>query len=364
VLLAMPADTASLRLLADEIAKVLSGLVDVLDGLALLVDAPRRSLGNPQSLRLGVSDWLPPLINAARAFVAIAVLAVFWLVTAWTSAVSAIVFAASTILTLAPRGDLAYGGAIVAAVAVACVLPCAAIIKFGMLPAFETFPALCSVLGLFLIPAGLVMAGSRQPVAAAVFTTIAFVFLPLLAPTNPMSYDIAQFYNSALATFVGCGIAALAFALLPPLSPAVRTRRLLALALRDLRRLTVARRPPTSADWESRIYGRFLALPDQADLFERAQLLAALSVGAEIIHLRHFAPRFAAAAHLDAALEKFAQGNGDAAIGLLRQLDRDLASRPDAEQPTSSMLRMRGRILVVCEALSEHARYFNGDQSA
>jgi uncharacterized membrane protein YccC len=364
VLLAMPADTASLRLLADETAKVLSSLVDVLDGLALLVDAPRRSLGNAQNLRLGVSDWLPPLINAARAFVAIAVLTVFWLVTAWTSAASAIVFAASTILTLAPRGDLAYGGAIVAAVAVACMLPCAAIIKFGMLPAFETFPALCSVLGLFLIPAGLAMAGSRQPVAAAVFTTIAFVFLPLLAPTNPMSYDMAQFYNSALATFVGCGIAALAFALLPPLSPAVRTRRLLALALRDLRRLAVARRLPTSADWESRIYGRFLALPDQADPFERAQLLAALSVGAEIIHLRHFAPRFAAAAHLDAALEKFAQGNGDAAIGLLRQLDRNLASRPDAEQPTSSMLRMRGRILVVCEALSEQPLYFNVEQSA
>jgi uncharacterized membrane protein YccC len=197
-----------------------------------------------------------------------------------------------------------------------------------------------------------------------VFTTIAFVFLPLLAPTNPMGYDTAQFYNSALATLAGCGIAALAFALLPPLSPAVRTRRLLMLALRDLRRLAAARRLPTSADWENRMYGRLLALPEQAEPSERAQLLAALSVGAEIIHLRHFAPRFAAAAQLDAALKAFARRNSETAIGRLRHIDRDLASRPDAERPTATMLRTRGGILVVCEALSEHATYFNEEQSA
>jgi hypothetical protein len=151
---------------------------------------------------------------------------------------------------------------------------------------------------------------------------------------------------------------------LPPLSPAVRTRRLLALALLDLRRLAIARRPPTSADWENRMYGRLLALPEQADSSERAQLLAALSVGADIARLRHFAPRFAAAAQLDAALEAFARADCEIAIGLLRQIDRDLVSRCGTERPTAAILRMRGRILVVCEALSEHAAYFNEEQSA
>jgi len=358
-LLALPADTASLRLLADETAKTLAGLVDALDGLALLVDAPVQPLRNPRSVRPGLSDWLPPLVNSARAFVSVSLLMVFWLATAWPSAASAIVFTASTVLTLSPRGDVAYSGAIVAAIAVAFVLPCAAIMKFAMLPNFETFPALCGVLGIFLIPAGFAMVGSRQPVAAAVFTTIAFVFLPLVAPTNQMSYDTAQFYNSALATLAGCGIAALAFALLPPLSPAVRTRRLLALALHDLRRLATARQLPTSADWENRMYGRLLALPEQADPSERAQLLAALSVGAEIIHVRHFALRFAAAAQLDAALKALTRGECEIAIGLLRQIDRELASRPDAERPTATMLRMRGHILVICEALTDHASYFD-----
>jgi uncharacterized membrane protein YccC len=364
VLLAAPAGTASLRLIADETAKILAGLVDALDGLALLVDAPGRSLRSPRSFRPGLSDWLPPLVSAARAFVATAAVTVFWLATAWPSAASAIVFTASTVLTLSPRGDVAYGGAIIAAIAVAFMLPCAAIMKFAMLPAFETFPALCGVLGLFLIPTGFAMAVSQQPVASAVFTTIAFVFVPLLAPTNPMSYDTAQFYNSALATLAGCGIAALAFALVPPVSPAVRTRRLLALALRDLRRLAVARRLPTSADWENRMYGRLLALPEQADPSERAQLLAALSVGAELIHLRHFAPRFAATAQLDAALTTFARGASEIAIGLLRQIDCNLGSGPDAARPTTALLRMRGRILVICEALSEHASYFDKEQRA
>ena len=228
--------------------------MDALDGLALLVDAPGRPFRDHHGFRPGLSDWLPPLVNAARAIVAIVAVMMFWIATAWPNGASAIVFTAAAVLSLSPRGDVAYGGAIVAAIAVAFVLPCAAIMKFAMLPAFETFPALCGVLGLFLVPAGFAMQRIRQPGAAAVFTTIALILLPLLAPMNEMSYDASQFYNSALATVAGCGIAALAFALLPPLSPALRTRRLLALALRDLRRLAVARRAPTSADWEGRLF--------------------------------------------------------------------------------------------------------------
>ena len=66
-------------------------------------------------------------------------------------------------------------------------------------------------------------------------------FMPLLAPTNRMLYDTVQFYNGTIAIVAGIGVALLSFPLLPPLSPAYRTRRLVALTLRDLRRL--ARRP-------------------------------------------------------------------------------------------------------------------------
>ena len=74
--------------------------------------------------------------------------------------------------------------------------------------------------------------------------------MPLVAPANPMSYDTQQFYNSTLAIVSGLGAAALAFRLLPPLSPALRTRRLLALTLRDLRRLATDPTPRTLNDWQ------------------------------------------------------------------------------------------------------------------
>jgi hypothetical protein len=48
---------------------------------------------------------------------------------------------------------------------------------------------------------------------------------------------------------------------------------------------------PKSEEWDGRMYGRFAALPDQAEPLQRSRLLAALSVGTAIIQLRHMAPR-------------------------------------------------------------------------
>ena len=170
-----------------------------------------------------------------------------------------------------------------------------------------------------------------------VFTAMAVNFMPLLAPANQMSYDTAQFYNAALAIVAGCGAAALSFRLLPPLSPAFRTRRLLALTLRDLRRLATGAIARTPDDWEGRMYGRLAALPDQAEPLQRSQLLAALSVGTEIIRLRRIAPRLGLGADLDAALAALAQGNSAIATARLARLDHRLAARPGAGRRPSSL---------------------------
>ena len=131
------------------------------------------------------------------------------------------------------------------------------------------------------------------------FTALTFNLIPLLQPTNEMTYDTAQFYNSALGIFVGCVAAPLAFRLLPPLTAASRSSRLLALTLRDLRRLAVDRLPSNAEDWRGRIYSRLAALPDLAEPLQRAQLVSALSVGTEIIHLRRVMPEFGSAAELE-----------------------------------------------------------------
>jgi uncharacterized membrane protein YccC len=361
-LLDLPARAPSLRLLADESAKVLDGIVRVFDGLMLLVNAPDRPSSDHRGFSPSVPDWLPALVNAARAFAIVAVAELFWIVTAWPNGASTFVIIAIVLLLLSPRGDLAYGGSIAFALGIAVAVVVAAIIKFAVLPAFETFPAFCLAIGLYLVPAGFALARSRQPAAIAVFTAISVNVMPLIAPTNQMSYDTAQFYNSALAIVAGCVVAPLAFSLLPPLSPALRTRRLLSLTLRDLRTHAIALPPARLENWEGLMYGRLAALPDQAEPLQRAQMLAALSVGSEIIQLRHLAARVGAGVELDAALAAFTQGNSAIAIARLRQLDRQLAVDAGADEATA--LRARARILVICEALSEHASYFDNGAPA
>jgi uncharacterized membrane protein YccC len=323
-------------------------------------DGPDRPRPARRGFQLAASGWLPPLVNAARVFVTIGAVELFWVATAWPNGASAIVFVAIVVVLLSPKGDLAYGGAIAFTLGSAGSILFAAIIKFAVLPGLETFPAFCAAIGLFLIPAGFAIARSRTPAAIAVFTAMGVNFQPLLAVTNPITYDTELFYNSALAIFAGCTVAALSFRLLPPMSPAWRTRRLLVLALRDLRRVAMAPIPPRSEDWESRMYGRFAAMPDQAEPLQRARLLAAVSVGAEIIHLRRIVQRLGAAVEFDAALDALAQGNSATAIGWLHPLYNGLSSDSDhGPEAAAALLRARSRILVMSEALSEHASYFD-----
>jgi uncharacterized membrane protein YccC len=174
-----------------------------------------------------------------------------------------------------------------------------------------------------------------------------------------MSYDTVQFYNAALAIVAGCGVAALSFRLLPPLSPAVRTERLLAFTLRDLRRLATNPHLHSPEDWAGRMYGRLAAVPDAAEPLQRAHLMAALPVGTAILHLRRIAPQLGLGAELDLALVAFAQGLTAAASAELGELDRRLAAVADAGWQTSLAARARGRILLIRDALGQHGAYFD-----
>jgi Fusaric acid resistance protein family len=74
----LPAGAPSLRLVADQTAKVMAGISDALNGLALLVAAPVSPVPRGRGFRLRVPDWLPSLVNAGRAFVAIGTVELFW----------------------------------------------------------------------------------------------------------------------------------------------------------------------------------------------------------------------------------------------------------------------------------------------
>ena len=246
-LITLPARTPSQRLLADQTARVLAGMSHALEGLALLVADPARARSRRHGFRLHVPDWLPALVNAGRAFATIGAVAVFWIVTAWPNGASAIIFAAIAVLLFSPRADQAYTITLSFMVGTGLTAAFAAIVEFAVLPGVTTFAGFSLAIGLVLVPAGALMTQSWQ---TPMFTAMAVNFVPLLAPANQMSYDTVQFYNAALAIIAGIGAGAFAFRLLPPLPPALRTRRLLALTLRDLRRLAIGPVAWPPDDWE------------------------------------------------------------------------------------------------------------------
>jgi uncharacterized membrane protein YccC len=357
-LLVLPAATPSMRLLADGAAEALAGLSQALNGLALLagLDLPfsrRRGIA-----RLGVPDWLPALVNAGRTLIVIGAVTTFWIVTAWPNGALAITFAAIVVILLAPQADQAYAAAIGFTTGSFMAATFAAIVAFAVLPWLQgqTFVVLCIGMGLFLVPAATLMALPWQEGwQKGMFTAMTANFVPILAPANPASYDTLQFYNTALAIVAGTTVAALSFRLLPPLSPAFRTRRLLALTLRDLRRLAGGRTPH---DWVGHIQDRLAVMPAAATLLQGAQLLAALSVGIEIIQLRQITHALGLSAGLKSAFAAIAQGNSAAALVQFRQFDTVLA----AQTETQTILRARSRLIGISEALIQHATYFDAPQ--
>jgi uncharacterized membrane protein YccC len=289
------------------------------------------------------------LVSAGRTFVTILAVALFWIVTAWPSGAEAITWAAIPTILFAPRADQAYAsargfvaGAFIAAVA-------AAVVAFAVLPNLDTFAAFSLAIGLWLVPAGAV--AHQWPKVAFIY--MAAYFVPVLAPVNQMSYDTVAFYNTAMAIVSGAGAAALSFCLIPPLSPSFRTHRLLALTLRDLRHLAMER---TFTDWAGHIHGRLSAMPAQATPLQRAQVLAALSLGTEITRLRPIARSLGLGPDLEGALAAVAEGRSIIAIARLKLLDEALAGLGTTE---TAALRGRGSILVVSEVLTKHPEYFD-----
>ena len=201
-LIAMPAGTPSLRLLADQTARVLAGLSHLLDGLALLVADPARPRSRHRRVRLHVPDWLPAFFNASRAFITIGAVELFWIVTAWPNGALAITWTAISVILFAPRAEMAYAQATDFMTGTGLAVVCAAIFLFALLPNVESFTSLSVLMALYLIPVGALMA---QPWRVSMFTPMAGNFVPLLAPANQTSYDTAQFYNAALAIVLGCG---------------------------------------------------------------------------------------------------------------------------------------------------------------
>jgi uncharacterized membrane protein YccC len=345
----MPSPTTTLRLLADQTAGLIAGLAQVLDGLILLAGNEVWENRADRAFGLHVADWLPPLLNAGRTFAMIVAVQMVWIWTEWPNGAVAITFTAITVILLSPRADESYAAAIKFTVGTAIASLAAAIALFAGLPNVDSFVGFAIVLGLFLIPAGAMIA---QPWNTALFVPIAANFIPILGPANQMSYDTIRFYNTALAILAGCAAGAMSFRLIPPLSPQLRSRRLLALSLRDLRRLATDS-SWRQRSWDDQLYSRIAALPGDAEPRQRAVLVTALTVGSSIISLQQTAPQLGFAGEFDAAMRHFNSGDCSATMTQLEAADRKLANDDNL-----AVMRARGQLLAIRDALSDHRVYF------
>jgi uncharacterized membrane protein YccC len=354
-LVTLQAATPSMRLLADGTAEALIGLSHALSGLMFLADSSQ-AVPHVPIARRHMPDLLPAAVNAMRIFMTIGVVELFWIVTAWPSGAAAVTWSAIFVIMLSSGADQAYESARIRWLGVSLAAVLGAIVKFAVLPVSQTFAGLGFALGLVLIPAGALSALSWQP---AVFGAIASWVVPFIVPENQITYDTLQYYNSALAIVVGAGAATFSFRLLPSLPLSLRSRRLRVRTLRGLRRLATGRLRCTPADWENRVYSSLSEMPEHAEPLDFARLVAALSVGVEMIRLRRMAPRFGLGSDLETAFLAVARGDSAAATEYLAGVERDLAALPGHRSGSSAGLRMQGSILAMSEALHDHGAYFD-----
>ncbi len=347
-----PESGVSQRLLADAAARLALGLGAAANGLTLLRD-PARAHDPARAPGFVVADYLPATVNAVRTFLAVSAGLAFWILTEWPSGLGAITFLAVTVLLLAPQQEKSARAALGFGLGTVLTAVLAAIVNFALLPNHESFLALAGIMACFLVP---LAALSTVPALAPYFVAATMNFVPLVGPTNQITFDTVSFYNSALGIVGGCLAGALALVLIPSVPKPMRADRLVELSLRDLRGIAAGRRSPTPEAWQHCITARLVALPEGVDPVHGSRLVAVLSTGLQLLRLRSLAGPDAAGDRLRAAMKRFAARDVD---GMLAGLDA-----VEAEPSRASDLRVLTAIQVVRDVVRQHRHEFEGSRGA
>ncbi len=351
-------DTPSERLGIDRIASVLEGLARAANAIVLLTDS-RHAIPLRAVPRNFLPDSLPALVNAARVFIAVGAAVLFYVVTAWPAGPTFITFLAVTVILQSPRDEAAFSAAVGFGLGMVLTSVLAAVVKFALLPNHESPLSLVLIIGLALVP---MAALSTRPRWAPVFIAATTNFIPLLGPTNAISFDPGSFYNTALAIVGGSVAGAVVLRAFPPVPKAIRAQRLLALTLRELRRL--ARNPGSLKpdQWRSRIFGRLTALPPDAPPVDGSRLLAALTMGLQYMDLHEAAVatgrELPLVRQIGEALQRGAPGP---ACEHLKAFRAAVEQWPHALQDRTRRLRLQGAAHEMSDTLQSYASFFGAE---
>jgi uncharacterized membrane protein YccC len=282
------ADLVTLRLIGrleemlNELGTALRGLVTLLNGKSSSELAVRPSFHR---------NWRWAATNGLKSALAIWLAGALWIVTAWptgTMMIGAMVPVLSLVM-LRDRPDceaFEFGKGIVLAAALGLFY------IWFVLPSIEGFPLLAIALGIVLTWA---LRQTINPERIFFGYGVATFFIQLMAPTNAMTFDIANFINLGTASIAAAFLATLVHRAVFPFRPLTHVR----LLIRDIRndpwRIARFRRIPSIAwgiAWETRMHDRLLKLANGLkaagvpgdSLMHDAH--AALHLGHEMLRLR------------------------------------------------------------------------------
>jgi uncharacterized membrane protein YccC len=230
-------------------------------------------------------------ISGLRSFLVIFLGGVFWIESQWSSGPLFLIpmVIVSSIFAAAPYPE---AFAFNFTKGIVCGIIAAYICTFHFLINTTGFVPFAASNALFLIPAAMIQTIPRYTALGLAFGT--FFFLTG-APSNPMDFNPADFFNNALAFFAGGYVATKGFRLFMPLDPK-RSRRYLVSRMRDGLKDMAEHQPiPTYPDWQTRNFDRVNRLLDpinpsaaKINTFEWYEgSLATMHLGNEVLRLRH-----------------------------------------------------------------------------
>ncbi|MDF0545194.1 FUSC family protein [Sphingobium sp. H39-3-25] len=228
------------------------------------------------------------LLSALAVVVATLGAAMFWIASAWPNGATAAQLAGVFCCIMATLDDpvpalrtflLALLGAVAAAF----------VYEFALMPVLDGFAELALALGLFLIPAGVLMASpSHLLIGLALCVDLPF----MLALQSQPSFDLEAFLNANIATVTGVLFAMVTLALVRSIGAEASARRLLRAGWTDIVALTrSASSPKISAlthrmtDRLGLLAPRLAVLPPNSDVLAH-DLLKDLRVGLNIAEIQ------------------------------------------------------------------------------
>lgn len=231
------------------------------------------------------------VISGVRSFLVILLGGIFWIESQWSAGPLFLIpmVIVSSIFAAAPYPEAV---AFNFTKGVLCGIIAAYLCTHYMLVYTTGFIPFAASNALFLIPGAMVQTNPRYASLGLAFGT--FFFLTG-APSNHMDFNPDEFFNNALAFFLGAFLATRAFRLFMPSCPR-RSQRYVISRMRDGLNDMAKRTPiPAYPDWQTRNFDRVYRLCDPANpaavktkTFEWYEgSLAIMHLGNEVLRLRH-----------------------------------------------------------------------------